>query len=202
MGKRQLGELEISEFISALLLSELATIPIADERISLLRTLVPLVVILVTEIFVTYVVVKNRNIKKIINGTPTVLMSQGKLELENLRKSRITIDELISELRILEIPDISLADYIILELNGKISVFTSSDNASYSGIAHNLIIDGYINHSELIRLKISEKKLLCELQKKKVLIKDILILSVNDQNNFSIMLRGICKCQSISLNIK
>lgn len=188
MGKRQIGELEASEFIATLLLSEIAAIPIAEKDIPITNAIFPLLVILVLEISISLIVSKNRKIKKFIDGAPSFIMVKGRLCFENLKKARITLDELISELRSLGFPDISKISYIILEPNGKLSAFPNDGaDAESSGIAHTIIIDSFINTSTLQALSLRREKILKGLSVAGYTIKDVLILTVNDNNEYFVM---------------
>ena len=199
MGKRQIGELEASEFIATLLLSEIAAIPIAEESLPLRNAIFPLITILLIEVGVSFIVMKSRKIKKFIDGAPTVIMSKGVLYPDRLKSSRITIDELLSELRALEISDISQVNYIILEPNGKLSAFQKQNVSPCSGIAHSLIIDGCINHSELPCSSVSENRILLGLSRHNIKLSDVLILTVDDNFSFSLMTRSDRFCKSIEM---
>lgn len=157
MGKRQVGELQLSELVTALLLSELATYPIADTNIPLAFGILPIVVLLTSEVLISYAVTKSTKLKRILDNAPSILVKNGILDQIKLRKVRFTLDELLSELRLNGYPDITSVDYVVLEPNGKISVIPKAFKAPVSaqdmklspvetGLAHAVIIDGYYNY--------------------------------------------------------
>lgn len=202
MGKRQIGELEVSEFISTLLLSEIAAIPIAERDIPIFNAILPLLTILALEIIVSFITLKSRLLQRLIDGTPTLLMSKGKLLLKNLKKNRITIDEILSELRIQGIPDISQVSYIILELNGQISAFPTANSNESCELSHPLIIDGEIYEKRPKDMNIDEKSILDILSRSMINIKDVLLLLVDDSGNYTVMLKKECICKKLDANNK
>lgn len=157
MGKRQVGELQLSELVTALLLSELASYPIADMNIPLVFGILPIIVLLTSEVLISYAVTKSTKLKRIIDNSPCILVKNGILDQVKLKKVRFTLDELLSELRLNGYPDITSVDYVVLEPNGKISVVPRAAKAPVTaqdinlspvenGLAHAVIIDGYYNY--------------------------------------------------------
>ncbi|PKM61299.1 MAG: hypothetical protein CVU97_07275 [Firmicutes bacterium HGW-Firmicutes-21] len=122
MGKRQIGEVQLSEFVAVILLSELAALPITDRDIPLSHGLVPLVVIASIEIIIAFTCRKSAFIRKIIDGKPVVLVKNGNVISKNLTKTRVTPDEIEAEIRINGYRQIKEIDTIILEQTGKMSV--------------------------------------------------------------------------------
>ncbi|MBP3387247.1 MAG: DUF421 domain-containing protein [Clostridia bacterium] len=100
MGKRQLGELQITELIIALMLSDIAVVPITDPDIPLLHGIVPALALTSFELIMSYVCTRSRRIRRFIAGSPIILMSRGKVNEESLDATHVTMDELFSELRI------------------------------------------------------------------------------------------------------
>ena len=157
MGKRQIGELDVGDLISTLLISELAAIPIDDSNIPLLNALLPILFIVALEIIISSLKNKYSAFKKYAEGVPSFIIFKGRLFKETLKENRISINELLSEARVQGIFDIKEIDYCILEANGKISI-SKKQNAS-GNVAHPLIIDGQINKSELRLMEMSENDL-------------------------------------------
>ena len=122
MGKRQIGELQLSEFVAALLLSELASLPITDRDIPLLHGLVPIVVIASMEVVISFVNRKCPRFRRWIIGEPIVLVRNGKIVEANLTKARITPDEVEAQIRIDGYESIKEVKTVILEETGKMSV--------------------------------------------------------------------------------
>ena len=122
MGKRQLGQMQISEFVTAMILSELAALPISDKSFPILYCLVPLILIISFEVIMSYITLKSENARSFLESTPTMLIDKGVLNQKALCETRITINELMVELRIAGLSSISEAEYVFLEPNGKFSV--------------------------------------------------------------------------------
>ena len=158
MGKRQIGELDVSDLISTLLISELAAIPIDDPKIPLLNAIVPILFIVSLEIIISSLKNKSNRIKKYIEGQPAFIIFKGKLLQETLRENRISINELLSEMRIQGIGDIRDIEVSTLEPNGKISILKKENAKGLA--AHPLIIDGEINKNELRLMEMTENDLL------------------------------------------
>lgn len=166
MGKRQLGELEISELVTTLLLSEIASLPIENQSIPLVYAIIPLVTILVFEVTLSIILVKCPRLKNLASARPSVLIRHGILDQKELRRIRISIDELVSEVRQSGLASLDEVDYAILEQNGKISIIpkksaqppTAKDmglTPAESGIVHVIIGDGKINKYNLQLLQLS-----------------------------------------------
>ena len=122
-GKRQIGELQLSELITALLISEIAANPIQTPSTPLLHAVIPVLSVIFLEILLTYATTKSRALKRLLDGTPDVIIEQGKLNIKKLGKLRMTVEELIGECRQAGISDIGDVWYAILEENGKFSFF-------------------------------------------------------------------------------
>ncbi len=163
MGKRQLGQMQLSEFITAMILSEVAALPISDKNIPLLYSVVPLLIIISMEVILSYVSMKSPSLQRLLESKPSVLISHGKLDQSALRDSRITIKELLVELRISGLSSISEADYVFLEPNGKFSIIPKAQFRTMScgdaGISAesespdiSLIVDGKVIEESLSSL--------------------------------------------------
>ena len=123
MGKRQIGQMEPSEFVVTMMVANLATIPMEDDGIALFAGFVPICVILGVELVLSYLNLKNSKIRKLLCGKPVILIENGNILQQNLRKTRITLDELAGHLREKDVLDIQSVQYAILETNGNLSVF-------------------------------------------------------------------------------
>ena len=123
MGKRQIGQMEPSEFVVSMMVANLATIPMEDDGIALFAGLVPILTILGAELVLSYLNLKNSKIRKLLCGKPVILIENGNILQQNLRKTRISLDELTGHLREKDVLDIQAVQYAILETNGNLSVF-------------------------------------------------------------------------------
>ena len=123
MGKRQIGQMEPSEFVVTMLVANLASIPMQDGAIPLYSGLVPIVTVLGVELVLSALSMKNLRLRKLLCGKPVILIENGNVLQKNLQKTRITLDELTGHLREKDVLDLQSVQYAILETNGNLSVF-------------------------------------------------------------------------------
>lgn len=122
MGKRQIGELELTELVTTLLISEIASIPIANQDVPLLHAVVPILLLLILEVLSSWLLLRFPRLKPLLSASPTPLIRGGKLQQDALSSNRISVEELMSEIRQQGYADLSQIDEAILETNGKLTV--------------------------------------------------------------------------------
>ena len=123
MGKRQIGQMEASEFVVTMLVANLAAIPMQDEGVPLHSGLVPILTILGVEFVLTALSMASLRFRQLLCGKPVILIENGKILQDNLRRTRVTLDELTGHLREKDILDLSTVQFAILETDGNLSVF-------------------------------------------------------------------------------
>ena len=123
MGKRQIGEMEPAEFVVTMLLANLAAIPMQDGAIPLYSGLVPILTVLGMELVLSGLIMHSLVFRRFLCGKPVILINNGKILQENLRRTRVTLDELTGHLREKDVLDIRTVQYAILETDGSLSVF-------------------------------------------------------------------------------
>ena len=132
MGKRQIGEMEPTEFVVTMLLANLAAIPMQDGAIPLYSGLVPILTVLGSELVLSgrmlyrvkfRQILRSVRLRQLLCGKPVILIENGKLVQDNLRRTRVTLDELTGHLREKDVLDITAVQYAILETDGNLSVF-------------------------------------------------------------------------------
>ena len=191
MGKRQLGELEISELVTTLLISEIAILPIGDPELPFVYAVIPLVTILSLEVFLSTILLKCPKLKNVVSPRPNVLIRHGKLDQKEMERNRISIDELISEVRQKSLTSLEEVDYAILEQNGKLTVIAKKSAqpatpkdlglcVTENGISHALIEDGVINRYNLDQLKRDEQWLNERLSERALTVRDVFFLGMDD----------------------
>lgn len=126
MGKRQIGEMEPTEFVVTMLIANLAAIPMQDGAIPLLSGLVPILVVLGLELILAVLTLKSLPARRIFFGKPVILIENGKILEKNLRQTRVNLDELTMHLREKDIFDLETVKYAILETNGQLSTLLYS----------------------------------------------------------------------------
>ena len=196
-GKRQIGELQISELVVTFMLSELAVFPITDKNIPMLHSVIPIVLLLSLEIVFSFVQTKSRVFRNIFSGKPTVIVRRGKLLPEALAGNRLDIEELMGELRLKGVFDISDVEYALLEENGKLSVLPKADSSAITpaslgfkvterGIAHQVISDGCVSDEELSAASKDRSWLTRILEGAGTVESDVFLMTVNDAGDISI----------------
>ena len=123
MGKRQIGEMEPPEFVVTMLVANLAAIPMQDGGIPLFSGLVPILTVLGVELVLSAGAMYSVKFRKILCGKPVILIENGRVIQENLRRTRVTLDELTGHLREKDVLELQSVQYAILETNGNLSVF-------------------------------------------------------------------------------
>lgn len=195
MGKRQIGELQPFELVIAIMISDLAAVPMQNTGVPLVNGIIPILTLLVTQLLFSYMGLKSTKARAIISGKPSILIENGKLKETELKKEMFTINELLEQLRIKNISNIADVEFAILETNGQLSVIPKSQkrplnpedlnvDTEYEGIPLVLVVDGKINTHNLEIAKLDEKWLYNELAKFGVKdMKDVLIASLDTSGN-------------------
>lgn len=123
MGKRQIGQMEPTEFVVTMLVANLASIPMQDGAIPIYSGIVPIVTVLGMELLLSGLSLKSIGVRRLLCGKPVILIENGQILQENMRKTRVTLDELSGHLREKDVLDIRAVQFAILETNGNLSVF-------------------------------------------------------------------------------
>ena len=123
MGKRQIGQMEPSEFVVTMLVANLAAIPMQNEGLPLYGGLIPMLTVLGLELVLSGAMLRSIRLRKLFCGKPVILIENGRILQQNLRATRVTLDELTGHLREKDVLDIRAVQYAILETNGNLSVF-------------------------------------------------------------------------------
>lgn len=161
MGKRQIGELQPFELVVAIMISELAAVPMQNTGIPLLNGIIPILTLLLAQIVLSIISLKSFKARGIICGKPSILVENGKINEKNLYREMFTINDLLEQLRIKNIPNISDVEFAILETNGQLSILPKSQkrplnpedigiSTKYEGLPLDLVIDGEIIRDNLI----------------------------------------------------
>ncbi len=200
MGKRQLGQLELSELITAFLLSEIASMPLTNPEIPLMHSLLPVVILVSLEMLLSMLLLKIPALKSLLGARPTVLIRHGKWDRKAMKSIPISTEELISQLRLKDVPDPREVEYAILEPNGQISVIlsasarpASAQDASVSvkerGIVHLLISDGRIQKKNLQMSGKDEAWLSSYLKRQRLSPEDVFLLWIDDLGDICLHLK-------------
>lgn len=176
MGKRQIGELQPFELAVAIMISELASVPMQNTGIPLVNGIIPILTLLAAQIVISFVSLKSTRARNIICGRPSVLIAGGRINEQVLKSELYTINDLMEQLRSKDIYNIADVEYAILETNGQLSVIPKASKrnvtpedlnltAKYEAPAIELIIDGDLIEPNLNRVGMDKKMLELELKK-------------------------------------
>ncbi len=168
MGKRQIGELQPFEFAIAVMISDLAAIPLADDEKELHHALIPIAVLIVCQISISFLSIKGVRIREVICGKPILLIRDGKMLEKNMRKEMYTINDLLEQLRFNSIQNVSDVEYGILETNGQLSVLLKSNKRAVTpedldmdlppeNFSRDIIVDGKLIGRTLERMQIKRE---------------------------------------------
>ncbi len=202
MGKKQIGELEPVELVIVFLLSELASIPMQDMNLPLMSSVVPIATLISLEILISAITLKSTWLRDLLQGKPSVLIKDGKMDEAEMKKHRYNIDEIMEQIRNAGYADIRDVEYAVLENSGKISVIPSVSGKTVSpedmkidakpgAMPYVVISDGKIIKSALNEAKISREKLLKMLKKKGITdAGQVFYAVVDSQGEFYYQKRG------------
>ena len=194
MGKRQIGQMEASEFVVAMLVADLASVPMQDNAVPLLSGVVPLLTVVGMELILSFLVLKSVRVRKLLCGKPVILIDNGKILQDNLRKTRLTMDELMSHLRQKDVLDLEAVQYVILETDGNLSVFPYPEQKPASAadakitvkklnLPVTIINDGVISQEDLRRAGKNMAWLRKTLGKHRARQETTLLLSVDEEDH-------------------
>lgn len=195
MGKRQIGQLQPFEFVVAIMISDLATIPMQNLKEPLTHGVIPILTLLGSQLLLSYLSIKSYHARNFICGTPKILIENGKIIQNNLINEVYNLSDLLEQLRIKNIPNISDVEFAILETNGELSIIPKSQKrpltpsdmnipTEYEGVPFPLVIDGKLIHLNLKKLNLSKEWLENELKKFGIPnYKDAFFVSIESNGN-------------------
>ncbi|MEW9094402.1 MAG: DUF421 domain-containing protein [Clostridiaceae bacterium] len=160
MGKKQIGQLEPFELAITIMISELAALPMQDTRIPLVHGVISIITLILLQTILAILQLKSEFLRKMINGTPSILIKNGDIDINELRYQRFNINDLMEELRLQGYYNISDIEYAILETSGQLSIIPKTHltppskedlniKTSQDSLPITLILDGKINHKNL-----------------------------------------------------
>lgn len=191
MGKREIGQFQPFELAIAIMISELASIPMADIGIPLTNGIVPILGLLLMHLIITVLNLTSVKVRGWICGKPSILIYKGQIDEKKLKKERFSINELEAKLRNNNVMNIADVEYAILETNGNISVIQKTDKKNltpedlnlspkYEGLTYNLVIDGKISYENLTKINKDYDWLVKQTQKYQMMPEEALIVTLNE----------------------
>ena len=190
LGKRQIGQMEPSEFVVTMLVANLASIPMEDPKLPLHSGLVPMGAVLLAELLLTRFSLRSVKFRRLLCGKPVILIENGRIIQKNLRRTHITLDELTGQLRLKDVLDLRTVQYAILETNGNLSVFlypkdspaTAKDAGIHPKKQHlpvTVVGDGYLYRENFAAAGINDAWVRNFLERNDVELADIYLLTLD-----------------------
>ena len=193
MGKRQLGELQPSELVVTLLLSDLAAVPMQENGLPLLNGILPILVLVSLELLLSGAMLKFPPIAKLVSGSPVPIIKDGVLDASALRRLRMTVEDLDEALRQQEVFDIRQVQYALAETNGHISVYCYNEQ----DMPVVIISDGTLCDWGMRLCGLSEEALQRHLRKKRCTQQDVFLLTATKQGPLHLLTYADVKGDSL-----
>lgn len=203
MGKRQLGELQPSELVVAIMISDLASVPMQTINIPLVSGVLPVLTLVVLEVITSYLSLKSKKIRKFLSGEPSIVIYDGHINEGELAKLRFNIDDLLEELRASNCHNVSDVAVAVIETSGKLSVIPKDNargvtvedmrikNVRCDGLPYTIVSDGTLNEDELLRSGKNRKWVEKEIKKYGInSIEEVFIASLDAENEWFIQKKG------------
>lgn len=193
MGKRQIGELQPFELVIAIMVSELASIPMQDTRLPLSHGVIPIITLLILQVLISSLELKNEFARTVFSGKPSIIISSGKIDIMELRNNRYNINDLLEELRLQGYYNIEDIEFAILETSGQLSIIPKTElkpitkkdlniKTSQDDLPVTLILDGKINLNNLKFINKNKSWLLSQINKNNILSPDKIFIALLDSN--------------------
>lgn len=194
MGKAELSKMSPFQLIISFMIAELAAIPIESPEVSMINGITAILTLLFLQVLISFLSIKSERLKNIFSGTPSVLINKGEINQGELKKLRITINDLMEQLRIGNCPSISDVEYAVMESNGALSIILKSDKKAVTAedlaIKKNreimpvvFITDGVLYKSNLTAAGWTIQQLMSELSSKGILNYKDVFMAFCDENS-------------------
>lgn len=193
MGKREIGQLSIIDLVVSIMLAELAVVAIENNNTPLLQAILPMILLMSIQVAMSYVSLKSQKLRELLDGKPSVLIKQGKIDEKEMKKQRYNFNDLLTQLREKNVRNLHDVEFAFLETSGKLSVVTKdkeNQNNKSPRMPLQLILDGKIQEENL--QKINQTPLWLRQQLRKLGYQDlkkIFLCSLEEDNTFFIDLK-------------
>ena len=194
MGKRQIGELDPSELVVTILVSDLAAVPMQDLGIPMVAGLIPIATLIVLEILLSFLALKSRSFRRLINGQPAIIIRGGQLDIKKLRQMRLTTDEVIETLRKQNVSSVSDVKYGVIEPDGSLSVVLKQPQQQVTaemlgltpkdtGLPLVVVSDGKLVNRSLQLLHLDPRDIENRLKNQSIALSDVFLMTLDDCGN-------------------
>lgn len=189
MGKRELGELNVFDIIVSFMISELFSNAISDPNSSIFLAVLPILIIFLVQISISYLVLKSSKMRTIIESSPVIIINNGKIDYKEMKRQRYNTSDLLLQVRERGITDLNDIEFAVLEVNGSLNIFTKKDNKLKYPFP--LISDGKIDLKVKNELKIDDNYIFNELKNNNFNNSDDVFLSFMGKDNHLIFFSKI-----------
>lgn len=187
MGKREVGQLGIVDLIVTILIAEIVAISVEDINKSILNSIIPIICLVILQIVLSYTSLKSSKIRTLLDGTPSFIIKNGKINYNEMIKQKYNLDDLLTQLREKGCRSIEEVEYAILENNGTLSIFKyNTSNKVKSPLPMPIILDGKIQEETLDEIGEDNRFIDNILRKRKLRLEDIFYAFYKDKNVFII----------------
>ncbi|MFA9422576.1 MAG: DUF421 domain-containing protein [Sedimentibacter sp.] len=186
MGKGELGELQPFDLVVSLMLAELAVMPMEDLNSPMTHGFMAIATIMFLQCFISFITLKSNTARKIICGTPTIIIDHGKFNTKDMNRLRININDVLGQMRLKGYYSVENIDYLIMETNGEMSIIAPDEEpgTKCKRIPVATILDGRVMVKNLSKYNIPSKDLHKELNEKKLKPKQVLYGFIDENNKF------------------
>lgn len=187
MGKKQLGELQPSELVTTILISNIATLSLEDPSMPMILGIVPILMIVCIDVLMSGIMMKSVRFRKLVTGSPRVIISDGKIDQKEMRNLRYTIDDVLEAMRDSEIFDLNHVRYAIVETTGKINFFRKDEGKTDPpGV---IIKDGILIEEGLVKAGLGRKWLEDTLKRRNTEQKSVFLLTACGDGSYTMILK-------------
>ncbi len=198
MGKRQIGDMQPNELVITLLISEIAAIPLQDVNQPIINGIIAIFCLIILEIIISVLTMKNITVRKLMSGKSVIIIKNGSIDCDAMKKVRMTVLDLIELLRQQNVFNISEVDFAILEVNGSLSVLKKSGyenvtlndmsiKPSATSLPLPVISDGNILYDSLYALGVSENEFKGILTARSVKPNEIFLMTLDGIGNINLI---------------
>ena len=200
MGKRQIGELQPSELVITIMLGDLASVPMQETGIPILNGITPIITLVFLEVILSLIALKSRRARRIISGNPSIVINDGKINYEELRRLRFNVDDLLEELRAKDIVNVNDVQAALIDTNGAFCVLLKAEKRPLTPgdigltppeeeIPYTVVSDGRIVPENLKKLEKDEMWLFKKLKKQGARVSDIIYAGYTKSGKLEIQRR-------------
>ncbi len=198
MGKRQIGDMQPNELVTTILISEIATIPIQDIKQPVINGVIAILLLVSLEVLISFVAMKSDRIRRMIDGRPTIIIRHGEIDQTAMKNLRLTVDDLLENLRQEQVFRLDDVEYAIIETNGHLSVMLKPSERPYTagqaeikvcdeGIQVPVICDGKLRDEFMRSVGMTKAQLDLTLKQANASKEDIFLMTVDAAGEYKII---------------